>query len=97
MMINHRAASEQYLADRIPGGIGDGDPPDDTDVGDLCRLHKLASSRCGLAVRARDGASRERLKCDRQSRNGSLACSKALAPFLIRHAAPKRGGSNVIF
>jgi AcrR family transcriptional regulator len=59
MMAEYRAASEVYLAERILKGIRDGDMPGDIDV-DAFAAFINAIVR-GLAVQARDGASREKL------------------------------------
>jgi AcrR family transcriptional regulator len=60
MMVDHRATSERYFADRIRKGIADGDMPADCDVEDLAAYVNTIVR--GLAVQARDGASRERLR-----------------------------------
>ena len=59
MMAEHRAFSEGTMAERIRKGIADGDVPEDTDV-DMLAAYFSAVAR-GLAVQARDGASREKL------------------------------------
>ena len=59
MMVEHRAFSEGAMAERIRRGIAEGDVPDDTDV-DVLAAYLSAVAR-GLAVQARDGASRERI------------------------------------
>jgi AcrR family transcriptional regulator len=60
MMSDHRASSEVYLAERIRKGMADGDMPPHTDVEGLAAyIHTIVR---GLAVLARDGASRERLQ-----------------------------------
>jgi AcrR family transcriptional regulator len=59
MMVEYRAASEAYLVDRIRKGISDGDMPADVDVDALAAfIHAVVR---GIAVQARDGASRARL------------------------------------
>lgn len=59
MMVEYRSASEAYLVDRIRKGISDGDVPADVDVDALAAfIHAVVR---GLAVQARDGASRSRL------------------------------------
>lgn len=59
MMIDHRAHTEVYLTERIRKGISDGDMPADTDVeGLVAFFHAVVR---GLAVQARDGATRARL------------------------------------
>jgi AcrR family transcriptional regulator len=60
MMVEHRAFSEGAMAARIRKGIAYGDVPDDTDV-DVLAAYYSAVAR-GLAVQARDGASRERMQ-----------------------------------
>ena len=59
MMVEHRAFSEGAMAARIRRGIADGDVPRDIDV-DVLAAYYSAVAR-GLAVQARDGASRERI------------------------------------
>ena len=59
MMAEHRAFSESAMADRIRKGVAIGDVPADTDC-DLLAAYLSAVAR-GLAVQARDGASREKL------------------------------------
>jgi AcrR family transcriptional regulator len=59
MMAEHRAFSESALAARIRKGIADGDVPEDTDC-DMLAAYYSAVAR-GLAVQARDGATREKL------------------------------------
>jgi AcrR family transcriptional regulator len=59
MMVEHRAFSEAAMAERLRKGIADGDVPKDTDV-DMLAAYFGAVAR-GLAVQARDGASREKL------------------------------------
>ncbi len=60
MMVGYRAASEVYLADRIRKGIAEGDMPATVDVDALAALmHTIVR---GLAVQARDGASRAKLE-----------------------------------
>ena len=59
MMAEHRAFSESAMALRIRKGVADGDVPDDTDC-DMLAAYYSAVAR-GLAVQARDGASREKL------------------------------------
>ena len=59
MMVQHRAVSEEAFAARIRRGIAAGDVPADTDV-DVLAAYFSAIAR-GLAVQARDGASRDRL------------------------------------
>lgn len=59
LMVEHRAASEVYLAARIRKGIRDGDMPSDVNVEALAAyINALVR---GMAVQARDGASREKL------------------------------------
>lgn len=60
MMVDYRAASEVYLADRIRKGIREGDMPSTIDVEALAAfIHAIVR---GLAVQARDGASRTKLE-----------------------------------
>ncbi len=59
MMAEHRAFSESAMAERIRKGLADGDIPADTDC-DMLTAYYSAVAR-GLAVQARDGASREKL------------------------------------
>jgi len=60
MMVEYRAASEIYLADRIRKGIRDGDMPSAIDVDALAAfIHAIVR---GMAVQARDGASRAKLE-----------------------------------
>jgi AcrR family transcriptional regulator len=59
MMAEHRAFSEGAMADRIRKGIATGDIPKDTDS-DMLAAYYSAVAR-GLAVQARDGASRDKL------------------------------------
>jgi AcrR family transcriptional regulator len=59
MMAEHRAFSESALAERIRKGIVNGELSDDTDC-DMLAAYYSALAR-GLAVQARDGASREKL------------------------------------
>ncbi len=59
MMVEHRAFSESAMAERIRKGVADGDVRDDVDC-DMLAAYYSAVAR-GLAVQARDGASREKL------------------------------------
>jgi len=59
MMAHHRALSEEAMAARIRKGVTNGDMAEDTDC-DLLAAYYCAVAR-GLAVQARDGASREKL------------------------------------
>jgi AcrR family transcriptional regulator len=59
MMVEHRAFSEGAMAERIRRGIAEGDVPRETEV-DVLAAYYSAVAR-GLAVQARDGASRERM------------------------------------
>ena len=59
MMAEHRAFSESAMAARIRKGVADGDVPIDTDC-DMLAAYYSAVAR-GLAVQARDGASRQKL------------------------------------
>ena len=59
MMAEHRAFSEGAMAERIRKGVADGDVAKDVDC-DMLAAYYSAVAR-GLAVQARDGASREKL------------------------------------
>ncbi len=59
LMVEHRAFSESAMAARIEQGVTAGDVPGNTDVGALAAYYSTVAR--GLAVQARDGASRERL------------------------------------
>jgi AcrR family transcriptional regulator len=59
MMAEHRAFSEAEMAKRIRKGIANGDVPKDADS-EMLAAYYSALAR-GLAVQARDGASREKL------------------------------------
>jgi AcrR family transcriptional regulator len=59
MMAEHRAFSESAMAERIRKGVVDGDLARDVDC-DMLAAYYSAVAR-GLAVQARDGASREKL------------------------------------
>jgi AcrR family transcriptional regulator len=59
MMAEHRAFSESAMAERIRKGIANGELPAETDC-DMLAAFYSAMAR-GLAVQARDGASREKL------------------------------------
>jgi AcrR family transcriptional regulator len=59
MMVRHRAVGEEAFAARLRKGIAAGDVPADTDVEILAAYFSTIAR--GLAVQARDGASRERL------------------------------------
>jgi AcrR family transcriptional regulator len=59
MMAEHRAFSEGAMANRMRKGVTNGDLPQDTDC-DMLAAYYSAVAR-GLAVQARDGASREKL------------------------------------
>jgi AcrR family transcriptional regulator len=59
MMAEHRAFSESAMAARIRKGVANGDVPADTDC-DMLAAYYSAIAR-GLAVQARDGASRAKL------------------------------------
>ncbi|WP_428485890.1 TetR/AcrR family transcriptional regulator [Rhodopila sp.] len=58
-LMAHRAMSEQALAERLRRGVMSGDLPADTDVEVLAAFFSALFR--GIAVQARDGASRERL------------------------------------
>jgi AcrR family transcriptional regulator len=59
MMAEHRAFSESAMAARIRKGVADSDVPENTDC-DMLAAYYSAVAR-GLAVQARDGASRDKL------------------------------------
>src|ERR1700761_5096047 len=59
MMAEHRAFSESAMAERMRRGVANGDLPKETDC-DMLAAYYSAVAR-GLAVQARDGASREKL------------------------------------
>jgi AcrR family transcriptional regulator len=59
MMAEHRAFSESAMAARLRKGVADGNVPKDADC-DMLAAYYSAVAR-GLAVQARDGASREKL------------------------------------
>jgi AcrR family transcriptional regulator len=59
VMAEHRAFSEGAMANRMRKGVANGDMPKDTDC-DMLAAYYSAVAR-GLAVQARDGASREKL------------------------------------
>jgi hypothetical protein len=59
MMAEHRAFSESAMVARIRKGIAKGDVPEDTDAKMLAAYYSAVAR--GLAVQARDGASRKTL------------------------------------
>ena len=59
MMAEHRAFSESAMAERIHKGIARGDVPEGTDAKMLAAYYSAVAR--GLAVQARDGATREKL------------------------------------
>jgi AcrR family transcriptional regulator len=59
MMAEHRAFSESAMAERMRKGIANGELSDDTDCEMLAAYYSAVAR--GLAVQARDGASREKL------------------------------------
>jgi len=59
LMAGHRALSEKVLADRLQQGVVDGDLPEGTDAPTLAAYFSALFR--GMAVQARDGASREKL------------------------------------
>jgi hypothetical protein len=59
MMAEHRAFSEIAMAERMRRGVAYGDMPEGTDC-DMLAAYYSAVAR-GLAVQARDGASRQKL------------------------------------
>ncbi len=58
-MARHRWAAQSAMAARIQRGVEEGDVPKDADVQALAAFYSALSR--GMAVHARDGASRERL------------------------------------
>jgi hypothetical protein len=85
MMAEHRAFSESALAARIRKGIADGDVPGDVDC-DMLAAYYSAVAR-GLAVQARDGATREKL-----AEIGRLAMRAWPAGKAPKPAKPGRNG-----
>jgi len=59
MMVGYRWAAQSAMTARIQRGVDEGDVPEDTDVEGLAAFYSALSR--GMAVQARDGASRERL------------------------------------
>ena len=59
LMMKHRATSETALVERLRRGVTEGDLPPDTDVEVLAVYFSVLFR--GMAVKARDGASRKRL------------------------------------
>lgn len=59
VMANHRALSESAMAERLRKGVAAGDLPPDTEIDGLAAFYSALAR--GMAVQARDGASRERL------------------------------------
>ena len=59
MMAGYRSGAEAAMAERIQRGIEEGDVPNSTNVQALAAFYSALSR--GLAVLARDGATRERL------------------------------------
>jgi AcrR family transcriptional regulator len=59
LMAGYRQAARLTMADRIQRGIEEGDVPKDTNVVALAAFYSALS--CGMAVQARDGASRAHL------------------------------------
>ena len=59
MMAGYRQTAQAAMADRVRRGIDEGDVPADTDADALASFYSALSR--GMAVLARDGASRERL------------------------------------
>jgi len=87
MMAEHRAFSESAMAARISKGVANGDVPEDADC-DLLAAYYSAVAR-GLAVQARDGASREKL-----AKIGRLAMSAWPAGTSGRSKAGGKGHSH---
>jgi AcrR family transcriptional regulator len=83
MMAEHRAFSDGAMAERIRKGIADGDVPDDTDVEMLAAYYSAVAR--GLAVQARDGASREKL-----AEIGRLAMRAWPAGKAVRRSKPPK-------
>jgi AcrR family transcriptional regulator len=59
-MMGYRCAAQSAMAARIQRGVDEGDVPKETDVEVLAAFYSTLSR--GMAVQARDGASRERLQ-----------------------------------
>ncbi len=59
LMAGYRCGAQAAMADRIQRGIDEGDVPKDTDVQALAAFYSALSR--GMAVLARDGATRQRL------------------------------------
>lgn len=59
MMCNYRAATEEALLARLQRGLDEGDLPPDTDIEALAAFYNAMLR--GMAVQARDGASRDKL------------------------------------
>jgi AcrR family transcriptional regulator len=59
MMVGYRRAAQSAMAARIQRGVDEGDVPKDTNVEALAAFYSALSR--GMAVQARDEASRERL------------------------------------
>jgi AcrR family transcriptional regulator len=59
LMVEYRSGAETAMAERIQRGIDEGDVPKSTNVQALAAFYSALSR--GMAVLARDGASRERL------------------------------------
>ncbi|TKC88844.1 TetR/AcrR family transcriptional regulator [Trinickia terrae] len=59
-MAEHRANAEAMMAQRLRKGVEDGDLPPGTDVPALAAFYNVVTR--GMAVQARDGASRQKLK-----------------------------------
>jgi AcrR family transcriptional regulator len=81
MMVELRAFSEGAMAERIRKGIADGDVPEATDVEMLAAYYSAVAR--GLAVQARDGASREKL-----TEIGRLAMRAWPAGSAVRRSKP---------
>jgi hypothetical protein len=71
MMAGHRALSEATLAERLRKGVAMGDLPPDTNVEVLAAFYSALAR--GIAVQARDGATRERSRGDRRGSDARLA------------------------
>src|SRR6476620_2959076 len=83
MRVEHRAFSASAMAERIRKGIANGDVPENTDV-DMLAAYFSAVAK-GLAVQARDGASREKL-----AEIGRLAMRAWPASKVMRRSKPMK-------
>lgn len=83
MMVEHRAFSESAMSERIRKGIANGDVPQDCDCRMLAAYYSAVAR--GLAVQARDGASRDKLAAI-----GRLA----MCAWPVRTATSKAAGKS---